>query len=127
MGESPVAGQEGLELLGAGETAVIKQLCQQWGKAGDDGEIRRLNRQFLERDRATDVIAFSGEGDLLGEIAVSIDTARRQARARGVSLESELKLLAVHGFLHLTGYDDLSLPAWRKMKQAEFETVIAVL
>lgn len=93
----------------------------------DDGEIRRLNRQFLGCDCATDVLAFSGEGDLLGEIALSIDTARRQARERGVALTQELKLLAVHGFLHLLGYDDLSLSSWRKMKQAEFETIITLL
>ena len=93
----------------------------------DDDEIRRLNRQFLGCDRTTDVIAFSGEGDLLGEIALSVDTARRQACARSVSLANELTLLAVHGFLHLTGYDDRSLPVWRKMKQAEFETVVTLL
>ena len=93
----------------------------------DDDEIRRLNRQFLGCDRTTDVIAFSGEGDLLGEVALSIDTARRQAHARGVPIENELTLLAIHGFLHLMGHDDLSLPAWRKMKQAEFESVVTLL
>jgi probable rRNA maturation factor len=93
----------------------------------DDGTIRELNRQYLGHDRSTDVIAFSGEGDLLGEIACSVDTAVRQAHARGVPLINELTLLAVHGFLHLVGHDDLSLPKWRKMKIAEFETVIGLL
>jgi probable rRNA maturation factor len=81
----------------------------------------------LGRDRPTDVIAFPGDGDLLGEIACSVDTAARQALSRGVPLINELTLLAVHGFLHLAGYDDLSLPKWRKMKIAEFETVIGLL
>lgn len=93
----------------------------------DDGTIRELNRQYLGRDRPTDVIAFPGDGDLLGEIACSVDTAGRQARARGVSLINELTLLAVHGFLHLVGHDDLSLPKWRKMKTAEFEEIVRVL
>lgn len=90
----------------------------------DDRAIRELNRQYLGCDRATDVISFPGDGDLLGEIACSVDTAKRQARSRGVSLIDELRLHAVHGLLHLAGYDDLSLPKWRKMKKAEFETVI---
>lgn len=93
----------------------------------DDDEIRRLNRQFLGCDRTTDVIAFSGEGGLLGEIALSVDTARRQACARGVPLANELTLLAVHGFLHLTGYDDRSLTAWRKMKIEEFGLMARLL
>lgn len=93
----------------------------------DDTKIRELNRQYLGHDRPTDVIAFPGEGDLLGEIACSVDTAKRQASSRGVSLIDELRLLAVHGFLHLVGYDDLSLPKWRKMKKAEFETIIELI
>lgn len=93
----------------------------------DDPTIRELNRQYLGCDRTTDVIAFSGEGDLLGEIACSADTASRQAHARGVPLIDELRLLAVHGLLHLAGHDDLSLPKWRKMKKAEFETLIGLL
>jgi len=93
----------------------------------DDPAIREMNRKYLGRDHVTDVIAFPGDGELLGEIACSVDTASRQARARGVPLIDELRLLAVHGLLHLAGYDDLSLPKWRRMKTAEFETVISVL
>ncbi len=93
----------------------------------DDREITRLNDSFLGRRRPTDVIAFAGEDGLVGEIAVSIDTARRQARERSVPLYDELKLLATHGLLHLLGYDDGSLAAWREMRQAEFESVVQVL
>lgn len=93
----------------------------------DDPTIRELNRQYLGHDRATDVIAFPGDGDLLGEIACSADTAKRQARARGVPLIDELRLLAVHGFLHLIGHGDLNEKAWRKMKIEEFETMVNIL
>lgn len=92
-----------------------------------DKEMKRLNSQFLGCTGSTDVIAFEGDDDLLGEIAVSVDAAARQARARGVSLPVELTLLAVHGMLHLLGFDDGSLSTWRKMKTAEFETMMKVL
>lgn len=92
-----------------------------------DKEIERLNGLFLGCKGATDVLAFEGDDDLLGEIAVSVDTAARQARERGADLAMELTLLAVHGMLHLVGYDDQSLPAWRKMKTAEFEIMMKVL
>jgi probable rRNA maturation factor len=77
----------------------------------DDAEIRRLNRAFRGVGRRTDVLAFPLEvaeaaGGLVGQIVVSADTARRQARRLGVPLELELRLLVTHGVLHLVGYDD---------------------
>ena len=93
---------------------------------GDAG-IKRLNKSFLGRNKATDVIAFQGDGNLLGEIAISVDTARRQARERKVKFSDEMKLLAVHGFLHLIGFDDETLPEWKKMRTAEFEEMIRIL
>ena len=72
----------------------------------DEG-IRRLNRKYFGRNRATDVIAFPMEDEyLLGDVAVSVDTAKRQCRAYGNTVERELMTLAVHGMLHLLGYDD---------------------
>ena len=79
--------------------------------AGED-EIRKLNTQFRGVVSATDVLSFphgdgpSPEGRVLGEIAVCLPVAEKQAAMRGVSLESELACLAVHGGLHLLGYDD---------------------
>jgi len=76
-----------------------------------DATVRRLNRQFLRKDRATDVLSFPSGGDLepgcehLGEIAVSVPQAARQARRAGWSLREEAALLITHGFLHLLGYD----------------------
>jgi probable rRNA maturation factor len=77
----------------------------------DDREIRRLNRQFRGIRRRTDVLAFPVEvpgaaAGLLGQIMISEDAARRQARRIGVPLVDELRLLVTHGVLHLVGWDD---------------------
>lgn len=73
---------------------------------GDDA-IRELNRSYLHRDAPTDVMSFSlGEDhELLGDIYVGVPQARRQAAELGVPLEEELVRLAIHGALHVLGYD----------------------
>ncbi len=76
----------------------------------DDETIRLLNKSFRGKDKATDVLSFIykeqvGGYKLLGEIVISIDTAKRQAKELGHSLEEEIKRLLVHGFVHLLGYD----------------------
>jgi len=78
--------------------------------AGDD-RLQELNSRFLGLDRATDVLSFP-DGELLptgtvflGEIAVSVDAARRQARELGHGEVRELEELVLHGTLHLLGYD----------------------
>jgi probable rRNA maturation factor len=74
-----------------------------------DRELRRLNRAFLGEDAVTDVLSFaSGGGGHLGDIALSLPTARRQASSFGHPLDSEVALLCVHGFLHLLGWDHVS-------------------
>jgi probable rRNA maturation factor len=77
-----------------------------------DASVRRLNRDFRGKDRTTDVLSFpSGAPELpdgtrpLGEIVISVAQAARQAGAAGHSLTSELRLLVIHGYLHLLGYD----------------------
>jgi probable rRNA maturation factor len=76
-----------------------------------DSEIRALNRRHLGHDRTTDVLSFPASGVLepgvehLGDIAVSLPRARRQARRAGWPLESEMALLVTHGYLHLLGHD----------------------
>jgi probable rRNA maturation factor len=74
--------------------------------------MRYLNRTFRGYDRPTDVLSFPAhagdfpdEADYLGDIVISIETARRQARRRGSTLPRELRVLALHGLLHLLGYD----------------------
>jgi probable rRNA maturation factor len=74
-----------------------------------DAEIRRLNRTFRKKDKATDVLSFplrerAADGKFyLGDIVISLPTARRQAAEIGHPLERELEYLAIHGFLHLLG------------------------
>ena len=76
----------------------------------DDALIRGLNARYRRRDRRTDVLAFPlevpGPSRLWGEIVISAETARRQARRLRVPVSLELDLLVVHGLLHLAGYDD---------------------
>ena len=73
----------------------------------DDRELRRLNRQFLGHDEPTDVLSFPepGQDGFLGEMAISVDRARDQARAGGHSLDDEMRILMLHGLLHLLGMD----------------------
>lgn len=78
--------------------------------------IHKLNKEYRNIDRETDVITFALEDDLtfpsmenrvLGDIYISIDKARTQAEEYGHSFKRELCFLAVHGFLHLLGYDHM--------------------
>lgn len=82
----------------------------------DDAEIRELNRVYRKHDRATDVLSFhlqdlrgeadpAGDGVNLGDIVISVETARR--RSPGRRLPSELDRLAVHGLCHLFGHDHM--------------------
>jgi probable rRNA maturation factor len=72
-----------------------------------DGMLRRLNRVYRGKDKTTDVLSFAGEGGPagLGDIVISVARAERNARGLGRSLAQELDVLALHGFLHVLGYD----------------------
>ncbi len=78
-----------------------------------DREIRRLNRRFRGKDKPTDVLSFPATPfqnakpaeRVAGDLAISVPTARRQAAEMGHSLAVELKILILHGLLHLAGYD----------------------
>jgi probable rRNA maturation factor len=73
-----------------------------------DKTIRQLNRQFRGIDRATDVLSFPAEDSdktNLGDIAISVDTAAKQARENGLKFDEEVAQLILHGLLHLSGYD----------------------
>jgi probable rRNA maturation factor len=73
-----------------------------------DREMRRVNRDFRGKDKTTDVLSFPGDpedGGHLGDILISVPTARRQAEAAGHPVERELKVLLLHGLLHCMGYD----------------------
>jgi len=78
-----------------------------------DTSIRRLNRQFRGKNKATDVLSFPADPipglkpaqQIAGDLAISVPTALRQATAQGHALAVELKVLMLHGLLHLAGYD----------------------
>jgi probable rRNA maturation factor len=73
-----------------------------------DRELRRLNREFRKQDSPTDVLSFPAEQPsqgFLGEIAISFETARKQALQYGHSLHEEIEILMLHGLLHLLGMD----------------------
>ena len=73
-----------------------------------DREMRRINLSFRNQDKTTDVLSFPGEDSHLGDVLISVPTARRQAAAayHGVdTIELELKTLLLHGVLHCLGYD----------------------
>ena len=71
-----------------------------------DNRVRLLNRQYRRKDAPTDVLSFpSEERGYLGDIVIAAGVARRQAADAGHSLQTELRVLALHGLLHLLGYD----------------------
>ncbi|MFN2115463.1 MAG: rRNA maturation RNase YbeY [Anaerolineae bacterium] len=94
----------------------------------DDGLLHDLNRDHRGIDKPTDVLSFpfdrrhvpDSEGaGYLGDVVISVPYARRSAAASGCSLESELRLLAVHGLLHLIGHEDESEPGAARMREIE--------
>jgi probable rRNA maturation factor len=87
-----------------------------------DGRMAELHRRFLGVSGPTDVITFQH-----GEIFVSTETARRQARRFGTSLEHELRLYIAHGLLHLHGFDDKDLRGAAQMKRAQEKLVASAL
>ncbi len=104
-------------------TAALQCALEHMGRRGDvdisivdDAEIWRMNREYRNVDRPTDVLSFpSNEGyeltvppdGFLGDIAISLPRAQAQAEEYGHSLERELCFLAIHGALHLMGYDHM--------------------
>jgi len=71
-----------------------------------DGRVQQLNRRYRRTDTATDVLSFpSDERGYLGDVVIAAGMARRQAQQAGHSLQRELRVLALHGLLHLLGYD----------------------
>ena len=72
-----------------------------------DRAVRTLNARYRGKDKPTDVLSFPGPGGEvgLGDIVISVDTAARNAKEYGRTLPQELDILALHGFLHVLGYD----------------------
>jgi rRNA maturation RNase YbeY len=105
--------------------AAVRQL----GRAGARGELsvllvgdakmRRLNRSYRGTDRTTDVLSFPQGGEVVGDVVISVDTARRQAREGGWPLSRELQRLLAHGILHCLGHDHHQPREARRMAAAE--------
>jgi probable rRNA maturation factor len=76
-----------------------------------DHEMRPLNAKYRRKNRTTDVLSFAvkdypnPETGMLGDVVISVEQARRQAKERGTTLKSEMATLLIHGLLHLLGYD----------------------
>lgn len=139
--QDKVSVDDGLEQLLAG--VVAEALCDS-GLAGDpeislvfvdDDYIAGLNQRYRGVEGPTDVLSFAmQEGDpmpggeeedlILGDVVISLETARRQAGEYGHSFEREAAYLAIHGVLHLLGYDHGNEPDRQKMRERE-EAVLA--
>ncbi len=94
----------------------------------DDKEITLMNKKYLGRDRPTDVISFpqdfSGKRTNrqiinLGDVVISLERAGEQSKKYGKTLWEEIKLLIIHGVLHLLDFDDKSKSSKNKMRQME--------
>jgi rRNA maturation RNase YbeY len=116
-----------LDVLGLGAAELSLVLVS-------DRVMHDLNREWRGKDRPTDVLAFAqGEGagaapdGLLGDVVISVDTARRQAAALRHSLVVEADRLLVHGLLHLLGYDHERSPAEARRMQRKERAVLRAI
>lgn len=89
-------------------------------------QIQELNCKYRQVNSPTDVLSFSMDDEIWGDIVISIERAQRQAEEYGHSLERELGYLVVHGILHLLGYDHKSPGEKEEMRQKE-ERVLSEL
>lgn len=85
----------------------------------DDAHMAELAGRFGRKRQPTDVLAFPmGLGDLLGDVVISLETAERQARRRGIGLDREVRGLLVHGIVHLAGMDHEASEADARLMRA---------
>lgn len=127
-GATPESGIDSSAIVRCVRAALEHHDCQSASVSiaiVDDTTIARLHEQYMNISGATDVLTFDlsdgkGEG-VEGEIVLSIETAARQAQGRGHSVADEVALYAVHGVLHLLGYDDHDEADARRMHDCENE------
>lgn len=112
---------------------VLEMHQQETGEVGvsfvDDEQIHQLNLDYRGIDRPTDVLSFAldegeempsvAEEHVLGDIVISLETARRQAEEYNHPLEREIAFLTVHGALHLLGYDHQTTEDTQRMRETE--------
>lgn len=100
----------------------------------DDATLRRLNRQFRSKDKATDVLsfpagastAFFAEKELAGDLAISLETAARQAKRFGHTIGDEVRVLMLHGLLHLAGFDHEQDQGQMAAREAELRSELGL-
>jgi len=114
---------------------ILKELCCKDSEVSlllvDDDQIREINKNYLQRDRPTNVISFAmAEGafgevhpEILGDIILSVETAARDAMACDIDFMDEVEFLLIHGLLHLLGYnhENVESSEAEKMKKLERE------
>lgn len=96
----------------------------------DDKTISHLAETFKHKPGATDVLCFPADDawdETAGEIIISLDTAKAQAKARNVRLQDEIVLLVIHALLHLQGFDDQTEKKFLEMKSKEAQLFLQVL
>ncbi len=101
----------------------------------DDNHISQLNRHYLGRDSSTNVLAFPMSGGsavdvdsgLLGDVVVSVDTAIRESKERGVPLNETIYRLLIHGILHLLNYDHEGLSEEALRMEKEESRLLAII
>ena len=101
--------------LKSAATRILKMLKQHHAELSvaliGNGEMRKLNARYRKKDYPTDVLSFPAAPDmlggvrLLGDVIISVDKAKEQAKERNRSLDEEMTTLLIHGVLHLLGYD----------------------
>jgi len=113
---------------------VVRETLKREAKGGevsivltDNEYIRELNLKYRSVDRATDVLAFPMDEEILGDIVISVEKAKEQALVYRKSLKNEVGRLVIHGILHLIGYDDSSRASLKKMHAREEEILKEIL
>lgn len=124
--------------------SVARELLREMGEADsaisislvNDAEIQELNREHRGKDKPTDVLSFplyepgeeghAGSERLLGDVVISVDTARRQAAEYDAPLQNEVHRLLIHGILHVLGHDHEE-PAERAQMEAEERRLAAAI
>ena len=127
-------------VAGLSEAALerfVRRACRAAGvKGGVDvlvttsRELQALNDRYRKRNKATDVLSFPPmpglRGELAGDVAISAEIAKRSARQLGHSVAQEIKILALHGILHLAGYDHENDRGQMARKEMQLRTLFSL-
>jgi probable rRNA maturation factor len=127
-------------VAGLSEAALerfVRRACRAAGVKGavdvlvtTSRELQALNNRYRKRNKATDVLSFPPmpglRGELAGDVAISAEIAKRSARQLGHSVAQEIKILALHGILHLAGYDHENDRGQMARKETQLRTLFSL-